>query len=118
MSVYARFKRDPDGFRKLIELWETTPILRRQKMIDIGMSEDAVYTEKVLKYIMTFEDVIQLPDVELAELMAAAPARITGYAISLSGTEVQQRFLRNAVGAMEHIAQILAQVKSECGGGN
>ena len=69
MSVYARFKRDPGGLRKLVELLETTPILRRQKMIDVGMAEDPVYTEKVLKFVMTFEDVIKLPDVELAELI-------------------------------------------------
>ncbi len=98
MSVYARFKREAEGFRKLIELWETTPVLRRQKMIDVGMAEDAVFTEKVLKYIMTFEDVIALPDLEMAELVAAAPTRMTGYAISKSGEEVQKRFLRNAIG--------------------
>lgn len=98
MSVYARFKRDPEGFRKLIELLETTPISRRQKMIDVGMAEDPVYTEKALKYVLTFEDVMNLPDLELAELIATAPARMTGYAVAKSAPEVQQRFLRNAIG--------------------
>ena len=69
MSVYARFKRTQEGFRSLIELLETTPMSRRQKMIDVGMAEDPVYTEKALSYVLTFEDVIQLPDLELAELI-------------------------------------------------
>ena len=97
MSVYARYKRDPNGFRNLIELLETTPLSRRQKMIDIGMAEDPEYTEKALKYMLTFEDVIKLPDLELAELIATAPARMTGYAISKATEEVRARFLKNAV---------------------
>ena len=95
MSVYARFKRDPDGFRKLIELLETTPAMRRQKMIDVGMAEDPVYTEKVLGYILTFEDLIHLPDLEMAELVKASPARMVGYAIAKSPPDVQSRFLKN-----------------------
>lgn len=98
MSVYARFKRDPEGFRKLVELLETTPVSRRQKMIDVGMAEDPAYTEKALQYLMTFEDVIGLPDIELAEVIAAAPPRMTGYAVSKSTEEIQQRFLRNCIG--------------------
>src|SRR4051812_32826622 len=97
MSVYARFKRDPDGFRKLVELLETTPISRRQKMIDVGMAEDAPYTEKALSFVMTFEDVMKLPDLELAELIATAPTRMTGYAVAKASKEVQQRFLKNAI---------------------
>jgi flagellar motor switch protein FliG len=98
VSVYARFKRDPEGFRKLVELLETTPVSRRQKMIDVGMAEDPAYTEKALQYLMTFEDVIGLPDIELAEVIAAAPPRMTGYAVSKSTEEIQQRFLRNCIG--------------------
>lgn len=99
MSVYARFKRDPEGLRKLIQLLETTPVSRRQKMIEVGMNEDPAYTELALKYVMTFEDVMKLPDVELAELIATAPTRMTGYAVAKSSPEVQQRFLRNAIGS-------------------
>jgi flagellar motor switch protein FliG len=98
MSVYIRFKRDPEGLRKLVELLESTPAVRRQRMIGVGMNEDAAYTEQALKLVMTFEDVMNLPDVELAELIAVAPTRITGSAIAKSKPEVQQRFLRNAVG--------------------
>lgn len=96
MSVYARFKKDPDGFRKLIELLETTPVVRRQKMIDVGMQEDAVYTQRALELMMTFEDVLGLPDLELAEVVAAAPARMLAFAICKAGEEIHKRFLGNA----------------------
>lgn len=96
MSIYARFKREPNGFRNLIELWESTPISRRQKMIDAGMREDPVYTNEALKYLMTFEDILNLPDLELAELMAAAQPRVIGVAIFPFAEEVKQRFLRSA----------------------
>jgi flagellar motor switch protein FliG len=98
MSVYARYKRDPEGLRKLVELLESTPAVRRQKMIDVGMSEDPAYTQKALELVMTFEDVIRLPDPELAEVVAVASPRMTGCAIAKSSPEVQQRFLKNAIG--------------------
>jgi flagellar motor switch protein FliG len=94
MSVYARFKRDQDGFRKLVELLESTPASRRQKMIDVGMEEDAEYTQKALQFVMDFHDIIDLPDLELAEVCAKAPARMIAYAISPLSTEIRERFLR------------------------
>jgi len=94
MGVYARFKRDDDGFRKLVELLETTPMSRRQKMIDVGMQEDADYTRKALEYVMTFEDITQLPDSELAEVCAKAPPKMLAYALSHQKPEVVERFLR------------------------
>lgn len=96
MSVYARFKRNQDGFRQLVELWETTPIERRRRMIEVGRAEDAAFTEKALQYVMTFEDVLALKDMELAELLAITPSRMTGLAIAMSSEEIQTRFLKNA----------------------
>lgn len=98
MSVYARFKRNPDGFRQVVELWETTPIDRRQRMIDVGMAEDPEYTRRILEFVMTFEDILKLGDLELAELMAVAPPRFIALAIQRQPEEVINRFLRNAKG--------------------
>jgi len=94
MSVYARFKRSPDGFRKLVELLETTPMSRRQKMIDIGMAEDPEYTRRALEMVMTFKDVIGLPEMELAEVCAKAPPRLLAYALNLADEDTKTRFLR------------------------
>ena len=94
MGVYARFKRDQDGFRKLVELLESTPVSRRQKMIDVGMEEDPDFTRKALEYVMNFDDIVRLPDLELAEVCAKAPSRMLAYALNQQPQDVRDRFLR------------------------
>src|SRR6185437_10955459 len=96
MGVFTRFKRDADGFRALVQLWETTPIDRRKRMIEVGMAEDPHFAQEALKYLMTFQDVVDLPDEQLAEVMAEAPPRILGNALHGSKEEIQTRFLRCA----------------------
>jgi flagellar motor switch protein FliG len=106
VGVYARYKRSPEGFRALVELLESTPVSRRKKMIDAGMAEDPEFTQKALEYVMNFEDIVALPDVELAELLARAPARVTAFAVRSAPEEVKMRFIRNSK------PQIGAEVKS------
>jgi flagellar motor switch protein FliG len=90
MSVYARFKKDPDGLRNLVELLEVTPRDRRTKMITIGMEEDPDYTNKAVSLMMTFEDVLKLKDSELAELLVHAPLRSIGAAYSRQAPEYKR----------------------------
>jgi len=94
MGVYSRFKKSAEGFRQLVELLESTPPSRRQKMITVGMLEDPEYTVKALEYVMTFEDVIGLSEPELAELMATLSPRIVAYAIAFLDKEIQKKFIR------------------------
>lgn len=96
MGVYSRFKKNPEGFRALVELLETTPASKRERMIEVGMAEDAEYTLKALKHMMTFDDVLNLSESELAELVATAPPKMIGFAIHKSDEETQKRFLRCA----------------------
>jgi len=96
MGVYTRFKRTPDGFRQLVELIETTPAARRKKMIDVGMQEDPDYTQEALSYMMTFEDILALPDNELAELLSKAAPRTVAFAIKATGDDVKTRFIKCA----------------------
>jgi flagellar motor switch protein FliG len=105
MGVYTRFKRGPEGFRALVELLESTPASRRQKMLDVGMKEDPDYTQEAMLFVLTFEDIIKLPDLELAEVLAKTPARTVALAIRQSADEVKQRFLRNAK------PQVAAEIK-------
>lgn len=93
MSVYSRFKKQLDGLRQLVELLETTPIARRQNMIDVGMKEDPTYTQTALQYVLNFTDVLQLPDLELAELLSEVPPRFIALAIHAAGEDVKNRFL-------------------------
>ncbi|MFZ9595336.1 MAG: FliG C-terminal domain-containing protein [Bdellovibrionia bacterium] len=93
MGVYFRFKKSFGGFRKLVELLESTPMKRRKRMIEVGMQEDPDYTEKALRYILTFEDISQLPVLELADVIAGTPPQHVGYAIHGESDEVKQKFL-------------------------
>src|SRR4051794_15254659 len=94
MGVYTRFKRDANGFRKLVELLESTPQVRRQKMIDVGMQEDPAYTERAMQYMITFEDILKLPDMELADVIAGVPPRMVAYSISLMSDDIKNKFLK------------------------
>jgi flagellar motor switch protein FliG len=96
MGVYSRYKRDPGGFRTLVELMEVTPKVRREKMIEVGMKEDPEYTTQALRYLMTFEDIVQLPDLELTEVLSKVPPRFTALAVSKSSEKIQERFLKMA----------------------
>ena len=93
MGVYTRYKKSPSGLRQIVELIESAPPSRRQKMIDVGMKEDPEYTNKILRFVFNFEDLIQLPDSELAELLAGVPALWMAYAIHDQSQEVQARWL-------------------------
>lgn len=94
MSIYWRYKQSPEGFRKLVELLETTPASRRQKMIDAGLAEDSGYTHRALEYVMEFQDILGLPDAELAEVLARSPARIVAYALCGLEETHRDRFIK------------------------
>ncbi len=119
MGVYSRYKQDPEGFRKLVELLETTPTARRQKMIDVGMTEDPEYTERAVKLMMNFQDILELPEPELAEVCATAQPRTIAMAISQLPPETKDRFLRCckppvAIGVRDYFG--MAPTLSEIGG--
>ena len=96
MGVYTRFKKSQDGLRQLVELLESTPQSRRQKMIDVGMQEDPNYTNLALSCMLNFDDILKLPDMELAEVISEAPGRFTGYAIHSQSEQTKNRFISKA----------------------
>lgn len=96
MGIYWRYKHNPGGFRSLVELLESTPMSRRKKMIEAGLAEDSGYTNAALKYVLNFNDIIELPDMELAEVLAKVPGRTIAFAILTLGEPVQERFFKNA----------------------
>jgi flagellar motor switch protein FliG len=113
MGVYTRFKRTPGGFRALVELLETTPVSRRQKMIDVGMAEDPDYTLEALKYVLNFDDIVKLSDPELAEVLSKAPPRTTAFAISAASDDIKARFVRSSKPPVA--AEIRSYMGVKCG---
>ena len=65
-------------------------------MIDVGNTEDPDYTARALSFMYTFEDVLKLPDNELAEVVGRAPPRMTAMAIATQAQETKDRFLKCA----------------------
>jgi flagellar motor switch protein FliG len=93
MSVYESFKKEEDGLRCLVELLEGTPAERQQRMIEVGMQEDPEYTKKALQYILSFEDIVSLSDLELSEVLSHATGKVVGWAVHQMDTRTQMRFL-------------------------
>lgn len=66
-----RYLRDDKGFRKYVVLMETTAPAKRKTLMDAGRAENALFVETAEKYIITFEKITKLPDMELTELLGA-----------------------------------------------
>ncbi|MGE4234298.1 MAG: FliG C-terminal domain-containing protein [Bacteriovoracia bacterium] len=96
MSIYARYKKSADGFRQLVELLEAAPKAKRDKMIEVGMQEDPDYTYKALEFVIHWEDILKLNELELAELVSAAPANFLAHAFSAASNEIKDTVLRCA----------------------
>lgn len=111
MGVYARYKKDPEGFRNLVSLLETTPPGRRERMIQAGMAEDPEYTREALRHLLNFEDVMGLPEEELAEVLARVQPRILAVAIFGLSSEVRERFVRCA--PPKSVGEIEAYLESQ-----
>jgi flagellar motor switch protein FliG len=94
MGVYTRYKKDPGGFRKLVELLEVTPKDKRDKMIEIGVQEDAEYTKRALSFCYNFLDILNLPDAELAEVLGISSPRTVAMAFSASGPGMHEKVLK------------------------
>lgn len=99
MSIYARYKRGAEGFRQLVELMESSPKDRRDKMIQAGMKEDPEFTKRAIQYFISFEDIIKLNDSELAEVVATATPKIIATSVANQPDDTKKRFLRCAKGA-------------------
>jgi flagellar motor switch protein FliG len=109
MSMFSRYKRNPDGLRNLVELWESTPRERRESMIAAGMTEDPQYVNRVMQYMMSFEDILHLNESELSELLSASPSLTIAAAITKSPKDVRERFLRSA------LPQAMREIKERLG---
>jgi len=89
-----RYLRDDNGFRKYVELMETTPTAKRRTLMDAARKENAVFVEAAEKFILTFERITQLPEMELAEVLGSAglkPEVVAIAILSVSDTGARER---------------------------
>ena len=66
-----RYVGTDEGFRKYVELMESTPTKKRQQFLDLAKLENPVFAEAVVKYILTFDRITKLQEGELAEVLGA-----------------------------------------------
>lgn len=66
-----RYSGTDAGFRQYVELLETTPPKKRQEFLDAAKKENAAFAENIEKFIITFEKITKLPEMELAEVFGA-----------------------------------------------
>lgn len=62
-------------------------------MIDVGMKEDPEYTKKAMAYVFSFQDILTLADMELAEVLSKVPGKIVGFALHGLDSELQKKCL-------------------------
>ncbi len=96
MGVFARYMKDPEGLRKLVELLETTPLKRREELLDRGAKENAAIVDLVQELIITFRDIIELPQMELTEVLASMKGKSVAYC-ALSVDEEKRKKILGAI---------------------
>jgi flagellar motor switch protein FliG len=66
-----RYLKDDDGFRKYVELMESTPTAKRQSLMEAARKENAAFVDAAEKCLLTFDRITRLPEMELAEVLGA-----------------------------------------------
>lgn len=94
--MFARYKKDPEGLRKIVEFWELMPKEKRQKLIDKGMEDDPEFTALAESLLMKFDDIKTLNEMALAEVLSEVPPRHVGYVLTALPPELQEIFKKCA----------------------
>lgn len=80
-----RYIRDDDGFRKYLELIESTPTQKRAALLESARAENPVFAAEAEKYLITFEKICLLSDLELTEVLGSIKPEFL--AIGIASTE-------------------------------
>lgn len=92
-----RYVATDEGFRKYVELMETTPTGKRQKFLELAKAENPLFTETAVKYLLTFERITKLQEGELAEVLGAEglkPEVIANAIGSVDDPQVKENMIR------------------------
>lgn len=87
-----RYLKDEAGFRRYVELMESTPTGKRQQIMATAKQENPLFVETAEKHILTFERILQLPALELTEVLGEKTLKAEALAVAiLSITDPSQR---------------------------
>ena len=82
MSLLARHKK-PGGFENLVHFLETTPQEKREKLVAAMAAEDAEFMNRIMRSILTFDDLFSIRDEILMEVIFALGENIRVLALAL-----------------------------------
>jgi flagellar motor switch protein FliG len=91
-----RYLKDENGLRKYVQLMETTPPTKRKTLMDAGRAENSLFVETAEQYIITFEKITRLPEMELTEVLGDTGLKIDAVAaalLSIADTALREKLV-------------------------
>lgn len=79
-----RYLKDEGGFRKYVELMEGMSSAKRKALMDAAKAENRVFVETAEQFIITFDRITKLPDMELTEVLGAAELKPEVIAVAIA----------------------------------
>jgi flagellar motor switch protein FliG len=80
MSI-ARYMKSKDGLREYIIFLEEMIPSKRERFASMAKAENPKFVEEALKYVLTFDRLLSLPDMEITEVFASVAPKMVAYAI-------------------------------------
>lgn len=78
-----RYNKDDEGFRKYVELLESTPVGKREKFLEAARAENEEFARAAERAVLTFERITRLPELELTEVFGASGLKIEALCVAL-----------------------------------
>lgn len=94
MSIVDRHKK-PGGFKKLVYSLEVTAPEKRAKILDSFRAEDPEFTKEVEACILTFEEIVTLPETAICEILHTANMKNVAFALYKADQSIVDKFKRN-----------------------
>lgn len=82
-----RYLKDESGFRKYVELMEGMATAKRTAMMEAAKAENKLFVETAEKYLLTFDRITKLPELELTEVLGARGLKANVLAIAILSVE-------------------------------
>lgn len=93
-----RYSKDDEGFRKYVELIESTPVNKRKDLLESARGENPIFADAVEKHMLTFDRIIRLPPLEVTEVFSAVelkPEIIAVAICSVEDAELKERLIQS-----------------------
>lgn len=101
MGIYDRYKKNIDGFRNLVIFLETSTPDKFAKFVELGKNEDPEFLSKALKYVISFDDILAMEEMQFNELFIGLPPKFIADAIGDFSEDEKLEFLKRLHTSMQ-----------------